>query len=88
MSKTSKRNTLLGYFFYLGPTSILFTLEWKNLVYWDFIFQLGPTKPSVRLKMITRNQGRLGSSKLYNPTNPERLQRSLKDSNCFGQVGL
>ena len=88
MPKTSKRNTLLGYFFYLGPTSILFTLEWKNLVYWGFIFHLGPMEPSVKLKKIKRNQGCLGLSKSNDPTNPERSQKSLKDSDCFRQVGL
>ena len=72
--------------FYLGQTDALFTLEWKNLVYWDFIFHLSSTEPSVKLKKITRNQGYLGSLELYDPTDPERLQRFLKDLDCFGQV--
>ena len=67
--------------FNLSLTDTLSTLEWKNLVYWDFIFHLGPTEPSVKLKKITRNQFRLGSSELYDP---ERSQRSLKDLNRFG----
>ena len=64
--------TLYWDIFYLGPTDTLSTLEWKNLVHLDFIFHLGPTKPSVKLKMITRNQSRLGSSESYDPTNPEQ----------------
>ena len=64
--------TLYWDIFYLGPTDTLSTLEWKNLVHWDFIFHLSPTKPSVKLKMITRNQSRLGSSESYDPTNPEQ----------------
>ena len=43
---------------------------------------------SVKLKKIKKNKSRLGSSESYNLTNPERLQRSLKDPNRFGQVGL
>ena len=58
----------------------------ENLVYWNFIFHLDPTKPSVMLKMITRNQSRLGSSESYNPTNFEQSQRFLKDPDRFGQV--
>ena len=85
--KTSKCDTLLR-FFNLGPTDALSTLEWKNLVYWDFIFHLGSTEPSVKLKKITRNQGHLGLSESYDPTDPERSQRSLKDPDCFWQVGL
>ena len=38
--------------FYLGPTDTLSTMEWKNLVYWDFIFHLSPTEPSIKLKKI------------------------------------
>ena len=68
--KTSKCDTLLR-FFYLSPTDTLSTLEWKNLVYWDFIFHLGSTKPSVKLRKIIRNQSCLGSSKSCDPTNPE-----------------
>ena len=45
--------------FYLSSTDTLSTLEWKNLVYWDFIFHLGPTEPSVKLKKITINQYRI-----------------------------
>ena len=60
--------------FYLSLTDTLFTLEWKNLAYWDFIFHLDPTKPSVKLKKITRNQGRLRSSESYDPTDLERSQ--------------
>ena len=70
--------------FYLSLTDTLFILEWKNLIYWNFIFHLGPTEPSVKLKKITRNQGRLGSSESYDPTDLERLQKSLKDLDCFG----
>ena len=70
--------------FNLSITDTLSTLEWKNLVYWDFIFHLGPIEPSVKLKKITRNQCRLGSSELYNPTEPERSQRFLKDLDRFG----
>ena len=51
------------------------------------IFHFGPIEPSVKLKKITRNQDRLRSSKLYNPTDPERSQRSLKDPDHFWQVG-
>ena len=69
--------------FYLGPTDTLSTLEWKNLVYWDFIFHLSPTEPSVKLKKIIRNQGCLESSKLYDPTDPKRSLRFLKDPNRF-----
>ena len=82
MPKTSKYDTLLG-FFYLGPTDTLSTLEWKNLIYWDFIFHLNPIKPSIKLEKITRNQGHLGSLELYDPTDFERLQKSLKDPNHF-----
>ena len=32
------------------------------MVYWDFIFHMSSTEPSIKLKKITRNQGRLGSS--------------------------
>ena len=71
----------------MGLTDALSTLEWKNLVYWDFIFHLGLTEPFFKLKKITRNQSRLGSSELYDPINPERSQRSLKDLDRFGQVG-
>ena len=74
--------------FYLGLINTLSTLEWKNLVYWDFIFHLGPTEPFVMLKKITRNQSRLRSSKSYDSTNLERSQRFLKDLDRFGQVGL
>ena len=70
--------------FYLGPTDTLSTLEWKNLVYWDFIFHLSPTEPSVKLKKIIRNQSHLGSSK---STDPKQSQRSLKNPDRFGQVG-
>ena len=70
--------------FNLSLTDTLSTLEWKNLVYWDFIFHLGPTEPFVKLKKITRNQYRLGLSELYDPTDPERSQRSLKDLDRFG----
>ena len=56
----------------MSLTDTLSILEWKNLVYWDFIFHLGPTEPSFKLKKITRNQGRLGSSKSYDPIDPER----------------
>ena len=52
------------------------------------IFHLGPTKPSVKLKKITRNQDRLGLSELYDLTDLEQSQRSLKDPDCFWQVGL
>ena len=54
--------------FYLGPTDNPSTLKWKNLIYWDFIFHLGSTEHSVKLKKIIRNQGCLGSSKSYDPT--------------------
>ena len=70
--------------FNLSLTDIVSTLEWKNLVHWDFIFHLGPTEPSIKLKKITRNQCCLGSSELYDPTDPERSQRSLKDLDRFG----
>ena len=63
--------TLYWDIFYLGSTNTLSTLEWKNLVYLDFIFHLDPIEPSVKLKKITRNQGCLGSSESYDPTNPE-----------------
>ena len=51
-----------------------------------FIFHLGPTEPSIKLKKITRNQGCLGSSKSYDPADPEQSQRSLKDPNRFEQL--
>ena len=70
--------------FNLSLTNTLSTLEWKNLVYWDFIFHLDPTKPSIKLKKITRNQDRLGLSESYDPTDLERPQRSLKDLDRFG----
>ena len=76
--------TLYWNIFYLSLTDTLYTLELKNLVYWDFIFNLGPTEPFVQLKKITRNQGRLRSSESYDPTNPERSQKSLKDLDRFG----
>ena len=59
----------------------------ENLVYWNFIFYLDPTEPSVMLQMITRNQSRLGSSESYNPTDFEQSQRFLKDPDHFEQVG-
>ena len=58
--------------FNLSLTDTLSTLEWKNLVYWDFIFHLGPIEHSVKLKKIKRNQCHLGSSELYDPIDPER----------------
>ena len=67
--------------FYLGPTDALSTLEWKNLVYWDFIFHLGSTEPSVKLKKITRNQGHLGLSESYDPTDLNDRKNSWK--NCI-----
>ena len=70
--------------FNLSLIDTLSTLEWKNLVYWDFIFHLGPIELSVKLKKIIRNQCRLGSSESYDPTDPERPQRSLKDLDRFG----
>ena len=70
--------------FNLSLTDTLPTLEWKNLVYWDFIFHLDPTEPSIKLKKITRNQCHLRSSELYDPTKLERSQRSLKDLDRFG----
>ena len=73
----------IGIFFYLGPTNTLSTLEWKNLVYWDFIFHLDPTKSSVKLKKVTRNQGCLKSLESYDPTDPERSQIFLKDLDRF-----
>ena len=80
--------TLYKDIFYLGLSDTLSTLKWKNLVYWDFIFHLRPTEPSIKLKNFTRNQGHLGWSEPYNPTDPERSQRFLKDLDHFGQVGL
>jgi len=71
----------------LGSVDTLSTLEWKDLVYWDFIFHLGQTKPSVKVKKITRNQCCLKSSESYDPIDPERSQRSLKNLDCFRQVG-
>ena len=68
--------TLYWNIFYLSLTDTLSILEWKNLVYWDYIFHLGPTEPSVKLKKITRNQGRLGSLESYDPTDLKRSQRS------------
>ena len=70
--------------FNLSLTNTLSTLEWKNLAYWNFIFHLGPTEPSVKLKKITRNQCRLRLSELYDPTDSERSQRSLKNLDRFG----
>jgi len=48
---------------------------------------LSPTKPSIKLKKITKNQNHLGSLESYDPTDLERLQRFLKDPDRFGQVG-
>ena len=42
-------------------------------------FHFGLIEPFVKLKKITRNQDRLGSLESYDPTDPERSQRSLKD---------
>ena len=53
--------------FYFGSTDTLSTLEWKNLVYWDFIFHLGTNESSVKLKKITRNQDQLGLLESYDP---------------------
>ena len=78
--------TLYWNIFYSDPTGTLSTLELKNLVYWDFIFHLSPTEQSIKFKNITRNKGRLGSSESCDPIDPERSQRSLKDSNRFEQV--
>ena len=78
--------TLYYDIFYLDPTDTFNTLEWKNLVYWDFIFHLGPTEHVVKLMKITRNQGCLGSSKSYDPADPEQAQKPLKDSNHFEQL--
>ena len=47
-------------------------------------FHLGPTKPFVKLKKITRNQNCLRLSKSYDFIDLERTQRSLKDPDCFG----
>ena len=75
--------------FYLDPTDTLSL--YIRIVKLDLlgcvIFHLDPIEPSVKLKKIIRNQDRLGTSELYNPTNPERSQRSLKDPNRFGLVG-
>ena len=70
--------------FNLSLTDTLSTLEWRNLVYWDFIFHLGPTEHFIKLKKITRNQCRLGSLELYDPTDLKQSQRSLKDLDRFG----
>ena len=43
----------------------------------------GPTEPSIKLKKITRNQNHFKSSKSYDPTDFEQLQRSFKDLDCF-----
>ena len=67
------------FFICVQLTLYLSTLEQKNFVYWDVIFHLGLIELFVKLKKITRNQDRLGSSKLYNTIDPERLQRFLKD---------
>ena len=56
-------------------------------LYWNVIFHFGQIEPSIKLKKIIRNQDRLGTSESYNPTNPERSQKSLKDPNRFGLVG-
>ena len=80
--------TLYRDIFYLGLSDTLSTLKWKNLVYWDFVFHLGPIEPPIKLKNFTRNQGHFGSSEPYNPTDPERSQRFLKDLDRFGQVEL
>ena len=53
-----------------------------------FIFHLGPIEPSVKLKKITRNQSHLGSLESYDPMNLEQSQRSLKDLDRFGLMGL
>ena len=42
-------------FFFFGPIDTLSTLELKNLVYWDFIFHIGPTESSIKLKNVTKN---------------------------------
>ena len=55
----------------LQPTLYFSTLEWQNLVYWDAIFYLGSTEPSVKLKKITKNQDHLKSSESYDPIDPE-----------------
>ena len=68
--------------FYLGPTDTLSTLEWKNLVFWDFIFHLGPTEPSVKLKKITINQGRLGLLESYDRKNPWKIRIVLDRWDC------
>ena len=76
-----------NFFFYLGPNDTLPTLEWKNIVYGDFIFHLGSIEPSIKLKNIAKNKCRLGSLKSYNPTDPEQSQKFLKDSDRFRHVG-
>ena len=38
------------------------------------------------LKKITKKKSCLELSESYDPTNPERSQRFLKDSDSFGQV--
>ena len=57
--------------FYWGSTNTLSTLKWKNMVYWNFIFHLSPTKFFVKLKKITRNKGHLGLLESYDPTDPK-----------------
>ena len=74
------------FFIWVKLTFYLFTLESQSLVYWDVIFHLDPIEYFVKLKKITRNHDRLRSSESYDPTDPERLQRSLNDPDCFGQV--
>jgi len=82
MPKTSKRDTLLGYFLSGSNWHSLY-IRVEKLGLLGFIFHLGPMEPSVKLKKIKRNQGRLGLSESYDPTNLERLQKSLKDPDCF-----
>ena len=59
------------FFIKVQQTHYLSTLEWQNLVYWDAIFYLGSTEPSVKLKKITKNQDHLKSSESYDPIDPE-----------------
>ena len=63
--------TLLKYFLFVSNWhSLYIRVEKHGLL--RFYFYVSPTKPSVKLKNITRNKGHLRLSKSYDPTNPER----------------
>ena len=84
--KTSKCETLLGYLlFEFNWHSLYIRVEKLGLLGFYFSFRSIWVFCQVK-KDYKKNQGHLGLSESYNPTDPEWSQRFLKDLDRFGQV--